>query len=135
MRRIRQHKVQRLLRHSIRRDAMELKLFYALIVAFLLIAGFFIFALLSATSPKQADYDQILAITSAYGGAGFVNGNEVDSVALENFDSSYESIKAQNGIKNDFYVYFEDQNGDVVPLDGKTCFGSDQAAQVDSRCK
>ena len=54
-----------------------------------------------------------------------VSNQEVDVSKLQQLASSeYSEIKEQAGVKNDFCIYFEDENGNVVPIEGNFGIGS-----------
>lgn len=57
--------------------------------------------------------------------------NEDGSVRQENLQKltsmSYYDIKSKLGIDSDFTLYFMDEDGNVVPINGKTCIGSPKA--------
>ena len=54
-----------------------------------------------------------------------VDNQEVDVVKLQQFASTdYEELKEEAGITNDFCIYFEDEDGNVVAIDGNNGIGS-----------
>ena len=64
----------------------------------------------------------------------FLIGTTVDSSKLFNIsafsDVSYDALKNQFGLQSDFCVYFEDKDGNVIPIQGnppKYGFGSPKA--------
>lgn len=45
----------------------------------------------------------------------FVEGNKINKEKLENLTSmTYQQLKSELGIKSDFCIHFEDENGNVV---------------------
>ena len=60
---------------------------------------------------------------------GFVEGNTVNPEKVKEFYSAdYSDIKRQLGIAYDFCLHFEDENGSIITIDGKTGVGSDKAS-------
>ena len=58
-----------------------------------------------------------------------VVGDEVDEQALNNLMSKdYNELKKELGITKDFIVYFEDENSNLIEVNGMHCFGFEEAA-------
>jgi len=54
-----------------------------------------------------------------------VDNQEVDEMKLQQFASTnYEELKKEAGVTNDFCIYFEDEEGNVVPIEGSNGIGS-----------
>jgi hypothetical protein len=54
-----------------------------------------------------------------------VEGSMVDETKLSQLSSmDYEELKKQAGVSNDFCIFFEDEEGNVVLIDGKEGIGS-----------
>ena len=47
---------------------------------------------------------------------------------------TYYEIKSKLGVSSDFTLYFVDENGNVVPINGKTCIGSPKAKVAGQQC-
>ena len=66
-------------------------------------------------------------------GFGFVINDEVNPIKLsEIINKDYQSIKNEAGIKSDFCIFFEDQQGNILNLEGefaksgdRVCIGKD----------
>ena len=57
-----------------------------------------------------------------------VVGDEVDEQALNNLMSKdYNELKKELGITKDFIVYFEDENSNLIEINGMHCFGFEEA--------
>ena len=57
-----------------------------------------------------------------------VVGDEVDEQALNNLMSKdYNELKKELGITKDFIVYFEDENSNLIEVNGMHCFGFEEA--------
>ena len=55
----------------------------------------------------------------------FIKGNELDEDALEEFkDLDYEKTKAALGIKSDYCIHFEDEEGNIINVSGMLSVGS-----------
>lgn len=68
----------------------------------------------------------ILALSSEQNtSAVFIKGAKIDTGKLDaTVNLSYESLKNQLGVDSDFCVYFEDEQGNIVPIKGKMGVGS-----------
>ena len=61
-------------------------------------------------------------------GVAFIVKDTVDPKLLDNFASmDYEQVKSHLGMSADFMIHFEDEEGRIVPIGGKLCFGSGDA--------
>jgi hypothetical protein len=64
-----------------------------------------------------------------------IDGQEVDVVKLQQLAlADYEQLKEESGISNDFCIYFEDEEGNVVPIDGHNGIGSSSINVSDVPC-
>ena len=58
-----------------------------------------------------------------------------DRIRLERVSQmSYEELKQELGIKKEFYMFFEDQNGNMGPIGNRTCIGSPMVEISGQRC-
>ncbi|MBU4284004.1 MAG: hypothetical protein KJ968_02760 [Nanoarchaeota archaeon] len=56
-------------------------------------------------------------------------GDEVNEQALNSFMSTdYNELKKELGITKNFLVYFEDEDEIIIPVNGRYCFGYEEAA-------
>lgn len=54
-----------------------------------------------------------------------IDGQEVDIEKLQQLASAdYGELKEEFGVSNDFCIYFEDDEGNVVPIEGSNGIGS-----------
>lgn len=61
-------------------------------------------------------------------GVAFIVKDTVDPELLSRVASmDYEQVKATLGIKTDFVIHFEDEQGRIVPIGDKLCLGSRHA--------
>lgn len=57
--------------------------------------------------------------------AVFVEGSKIDDEKLrEAVNLSYDNLKDLLGVDSDFCIYLEDENGNIVPMEGKVGIGS-----------
>ena len=102
------------------------------LIAFLilLIAAIFIFSTSkekSDTSSLLRDQQLLIAQLSSDGNSpnGIIYGNSINTEKLENLaNKDYETLKKELGIKADFALYFEDDNGKPISITDKPCIGS-----------
>ena len=60
----------------------------------------------------------ITKLTDGNGAISLLKGNEVDEKKLRMLDQmNYDQVKAMLGVKKDFCVYFEDQDGNLIKVD------------------
>lgn len=65
----------------------------------------------------------------------FIVRDRIDQSRLDKVSQmSYEELKQELGIKKEFYMFFEDENGNIVPLGNRTCIGSPMAEIAGQRC-
>jgi hypothetical protein len=58
----------------------------------------------------------------------FVVKDKVDSSKLADFASKdYAALKEELGVEYDFTLYFEDEQGNLVPIGDRYCIGSNRA--------
>ncbi len=69
-------------------------------------------------------------------GVAFVIEENVDRERLERLAGmGYDELKSQIGVRNDFALYFTDEEGQLIVFDGeRTCIGSPKAVVGGSRC-
>ena len=75
----------------------------------------------------QADADKLPSILSSPQNStpGFVRSARVDDGKLSRaLNQSYDALKNSFGIRSDFCIYFEDDHGNIVPINGKIGIGS-----------
>ncbi len=109
---------------------VKLKIGYG--IAITIIIAIVLFSL--TQDNQRSDNNSLILSSISSESTGFLQGNTINPSALESFDSRYEQIKQTYGISQEFYVVFEDNNGKPMPVDGKICFGSKKAQQIDPRC-
>lgn len=72
---------------------------------------------------------------------GIMEQNQIDNWQLEELVSmDYEDLKAKLGIRSDFCIFLEDENGNVVPIetsDGRYVngIGSDEVVVAGNACE
>lgn len=84
---------------------------------------FLFFSLLSSgpgTKEKELEEDAARVISDIYSDdpvIGILDGNRINSTKLEDIlGMNYSDIKGQLKLRNDFCLYFEDENGDIIYL-------------------
>ena len=95
---------------------------------------FFFYAIFSATQGSKADelHDEaskvLTGISSEDSGVRITDGNQINATRLgELLREQYPDIKSKLRVKNDFCIYFEDENGDIIYINpGSTGIGSDK---------
>jgi hypothetical protein len=59
---------------------------------------------------------------------GFINVDTIDSERMQNFnsqvESNYTSVKEQLGVRGDFCIFYEDESGNLIPVNGKNGMGN-----------
>jgi len=61
------------------------------------------------------------------------SGNTLNETKLiDLYDSSYEGIKSQFGLESEFCIYVRDLNGNLIPINSKTGFGSSDLILTES---
>ena len=64
-----------------------------------------------------------------------VDNQEVDTQKLSQLASAdYDELKKQAGIQNDFCIFFEDENGNVIPINNQNGIGSSKITISGSPC-
>lgn len=107
-------------------------------VIFLILLVFFI-SLLSKPYPEDEAVVVLekLSIDSenANNKVAFIEGNKIDEGRLVSVSRlNYDQIKKELGIDKEFYMYIEDPNGKLIPINSKTCIGSSKAMVNGIRC-
>ena len=75
----------------------------------------------------QSDAEKLPAILNSQQNLTsiFIQGTKIDDQKLrEAVNLSYDSLRSLLGIQSDFCIYLEDENGNVVPMEGKLGVGS-----------
>jgi len=61
----------------------------------------------------------------------FLNSETIDSTKMQNFtkkvEENYTSVKEQLGVRGDFCIFFEDEEGNLIPIDGKNGIGKNSS--------
>lgn len=102
------------------------------VVLFVLVAIILFYLTGPASSNKsseglQSDADKLPSVLSSPRNftVGFIKNSRVDDVKLfEAMNQSYETLKQAFGITSDFCIYFEDDKGNIVPINGRIGIGS-----------
>jgi hypothetical protein len=59
---------------------------------------------------------------------GFINSDKIDSAKLQIFnnrvESDYEEVKEELGLRGDFCIFYEDEEGNLIPMDDKIGIGN-----------
>jgi len=59
---------------------------------------------------------------------GFISSDKIDSTKLQNFSQrvgeDYSGVKEELGIRGDFCIFYEDEEGNLIPVDGKAGIGN-----------
>jgi hypothetical protein len=113
------------------------KMFLLLFMVFLLGVIFFIDA--SRTSEQPAASVDIVSKLVASGNeqsnTAFVVMDKIDVIRLTEFASKdYIRLKEELGLSEDFTIYFEDEQGNLVPVGDKYCIGSSRASVSGFTC-
>lgn len=117
-------------------DALiAMALFMVAIMAFFYITSY------SATSKKTESIEQESQtlpeslLAEGNESKGFVIDNRINPEKLSEFaNQSYDEIKKNLGIKNDFCIHIEDENGFLILINNKTGIGSSKAMINGSVC-
>lgn len=114
------------------------KLAMFLFILFLLVVIFFFDAANNTyqkvTSEKMMS--KLVITGNEDNGVAFVVEDKVDAARLMEFaNKDYEQLKKELGINGDFTVYFEDEQGNLVPIGNKYCIGSDRASVSGFTCR
>lgn len=65
----------------------------------------------------------------------FIQGSRIDEQKLrEAINLSYDNLKSLLGVESDFCIYLEDENGNIVPMEGKVGIGSPLASFSGKGC-
>lgn len=123
MRKARHLKAHKSLRKHIDSNFLQSWLFYSLVFVAVLFVLF-----LMINNENYGEQDIINNLESE----GIIDGNQVNENALSDFD--YSSFKQRKGLNDEFYIVFEDLEGQPVEVNGKTCYGSPEAKMLDKRC-
>ncbi|MBI2208825.1 hypothetical protein HYU50_05000 [Candidatus Woesearchaeota archaeon] len=81
---------------------------------------FFFYVILSTTQGNKADelHNEALKvltdILSEDSGVGITDGNKINITKLGELLGNYSGIKGKLKVKNDFCIYFEDENGNII---------------------
>ncbi|HII29495.1 TPA: hypothetical protein HA317_00330 [Candidatus Woesearchaeota archaeon] len=72
---------------------------------------------------------------SITGGASAVEGQLDKDQLLRLTELDYNQLKSQLGIENDFAIVLLDDNGNIIPIDGKMCIGKPGASVLGVKCE
>lgn len=81
---------------------------------------FFFYAILNTSQGSKADELQdeaskvLTGILSESSDISIIDGNTINATKLEELLGNYSDIKAKLKIKNDFCIYFEDEDGNII---------------------
>lgn len=75
-------------------------------------------------------------VKAEYSPLQIVDNQEVNEVKLQQFASAdYQELKEEAGVANDFCIYFEDEDGNVIPISGSNGIGSSTINVSNVPCK
>ena len=115
------------------RDRINTAIVFTVIV--LLIILFDMISDWKEQSDRMIVAEKIILDSPAANPTGFVIQDQVDTVRLQRFaELSYADLKQELGIESDFAVTLRDQDGSVIPVEGKVCIGSSKAKIGDIPC-
>lgn len=121
-------------------QAWSIDVMLAIVIFITTIVLFFVFlspAQKSNVGELQDEASIVLRdIESADSDLGIVDGTIVNETKLQELlGKDYQAIKKSLRIKNDFCIYFEDENGNVINIDAThTGVGSDTITVSDIPC-
>ena len=81
---------------------------------------FFFYAVLNTSQGSKADELQdeaskvLTGILSEDSGVGITDGNKINTTKLEELLGNYSGLKSKLKAKNDFCIYFEDEEGNIM---------------------
>ena len=87
---------------------------------------FFFYAILDTTQGTKAEELQdeaskvLTGISSEDSGVGIMDGNKINTTKLEELLGNYSSIKSKLKVENDFCIYFEDEDGNILYINATT---------------
>ena len=87
---------------------------------------FFFYAILDTTQGTKAEELQdeaskvLTGISSEDSGVGIMDGNKINTTKLEDLLGNYSSIKSKLKVENDFCIYFEDEDGNILYINATT---------------
>ena len=102
------------------RDSQAWSLDIMLAVIIFLGTVLFFYAILDTTQGTKAEELQdeaskvLTGISSEDSGVGIMDGNKINATKLEELLGNYSSIKSKLKVENDFCIYFEDENGNIL---------------------
>jgi hypothetical protein len=66
---------------------------------------------------------------------GFIRADTIDADRMNNFtkmvESNYTAVKEELGIRGDFCIFFEDESGNLIPINGKNGIGNTSEIMID----
>ncbi len=113
-------------------QVVSIDLILAVLVFVSLIVGFFyvisIFSQNDSARDTETDTQKIPpALQSNSSKFAFIDGNQIDTEKLVAFSrQDYKELQNSLGLINDFCIYLEDENGNIIPIDGMAGIGSDK---------
>ena len=104
-------------RNKMRSQAFSMDIMLAVII--FIGTVFFFYAILSNTQGSKADELQseaskVLADLLSNPGLKITDGNMINATKLEEFLGNYSGLKGKLKANNDFCIYFEDEDGNVM---------------------
>ena len=95
---------------------------FVFIVIFIIFFG--VLSNISETQTKkrlQEEGEMLAETVSSTSPVGFVKANRVDVQEVMNINTTnYSQLKTELDIRNDFCIYFEDENGTVISIRNET---------------
>jgi len=104
-------------------QAISIDLILALLVFVSVIVGFFyVVSILSEKDEtgtiKRQGEDIPRSLQANVSKFAFIKGNQIDIAKLLEFaDQDYRQLQNSLGISNDFCIFIEDENGNVIPIE------------------
>ena len=117
-------------------DALiAMALFMIAVMAFFYITSYSAASKKTESIEKESEKLPESLIAEGNESRGFVIDNKIDPDKLSEFaNQSYDEIKKELGIKNDFCIHIEDKNGFLILINNKTGIGSSKAVINGSAC-
>lgn len=126
-------------KRGVKGQVVSIDLILSVVIFISIIVGFFylvtIFSEGSDTSKIQSEGESIpRGLQSNISSLSFIKGNTIDVAQLyEASGKSYSDLQNSLGISNDFCIYFVDEQGYVIPINGKPGLGSDKVILGDEK--
>ncbi len=113
-------------------QVISLDLVLAILVFVGIIATFFyvvsLFSFQSQTSNVQRQGEDLPRfLQQNVSSFGFIEDNQIDLQKINSFSNmDYAQLQKALGLSVDFCIYFEDENGNIIPVNNKLGLGSDK---------